>query len=659
MGKKLNINVEQDHLMAQTSGSGITALSELIWNSLDADATRVKINLMKNALGNIYKITVEDNGHGLSYEDAEAVFQKLGGSIKSEDNFSPKGRRYHGKEGKGRFKALALGMYADFESIYIDNNGKHYRYKLSLNKAQLKNSVIGDKELLYNNGNKTGFLVSIDEIDQKKADEILSDNDYRSLHELFASYHISYPDFEVIINNNYLNFDNLIKTSKEYSTKQLDDNSKEYKFIVKIIEWNYENKKKTYLCNKDGIPYKNIPLGIRSSLPISIFIQSEYISTLKQKDLLKLSEMDKTLEKAINETKKIARKYVRERLHYYSGEFIETLKREELYPYEGDTDEEVERAKRQVFDIVALQVNEYLPSFGESDSNGKKFTLKLIKEALEKDPTTLSKILTEVVELPEEKKNDLMELLENTSLSRIIDTMSDINNKLKFITALELLIYDPDYSKKVLERKHLHKILVNETWIFGDEYTYGADDISLKNVLRTYLKHLGRDDFEEIVKSEDNSKLNKIPDVCLWRQFNTGKQDSYENMVIELKKPTVDAGIVEKGQIESYASLVCNDKRFPKNKTKWTFILITRDIKPELELFLNQTGREYGYIAETKHCTIIIKRWGDIVTEAKARYKFVKDKLDINLKNNKDAIDFLNSKYREYILYPNLRTVIC
>ena len=84
----------------------------------------------------------------------------------------------------------------------------------------------------------------------------------------------------------------------------------------------------------------------------------------------------------------------------------------------------------------------------------------------------------------------------------------------------EIDILKPDLNKNVLERKHLHKIIAKETWLFGDEYTYGVDDVSLKNVLKANLQYIGRSDFEEIVNSEDNEELNEIPDVCLWRQYS-------------------------------------------------------------------------------------------------------------------------------------------
>ena len=72
---------------------------------------------------------------------------------------------------------------------------------------------------------------------------------------------------------------------------------------------------------------------------------------------------------------------------------------------------------------MALQVHEFLPHFDDQDDMSKKFTLSLIKESLEKDSTSLQKILAEVVELPEEKRGELVEILEVTSLSNIIDTI--------------------------------------------------------------------------------------------------------------------------------------------------------------------------------------------------------------------------------------------
>ena len=43
MPKIIDLGVEKDHIESLTRASGITAISELIWNSLDSDATIINI----------------------------------------------------------------------------------------------------------------------------------------------------------------------------------------------------------------------------------------------------------------------------------------------------------------------------------------------------------------------------------------------------------------------------------------------------------------------------------------------------------------------------------------------------------------------------------------------------------------------------------------
>jgi hypothetical protein len=334
--------------------------------------------------------------------------------------------------------------------------------------------------------------------------------------------------------------------------------------------------------------------------------------------------MNPELSLVYGEAKKIARTYIRERLHRYSKDFIDELKKENLYPYSSEPENIVEKSTRQVFDIVALQLHDYLPSFDDQDNKGKKLTLSLIKESLEKGSTNLKKILSEVIELPIDKQDELADILEGTSLSNIIDTMSEIKNRLNFLNGLEQIIYDKSINKDVKERKHLHKMIINETWIFGDEYTNGVDDLTLKNVLKAYLKDLGREDFEQIVEDDNNDELTTIPDVCLWQQYSLGSAGK-ENLVIELKRPRVDAGLLEMSQIMGYASKVANDKRFPKDNTKWRFVLITRDIKTELEPQLNQKNRKYGHVSEGENFDVFILDWGKVISEARLRHEFIKE----------------------------------
>lgn len=647
MPKIIDLAVERDHIESLTRANGITAISELIWNSLDADSTVINVEYVRNKLTRIENLEVIDNGRGIDYHKAQDVFGRLGGSEKKLYSTSPNGRQYHGKEGKGRYKALALGDLVTFTSTY-KNADSLKEFTVTIDRNNLTHSAFSDVKTLSKEHNQTGFKVSIQNIIQETATQAIDISSRKEIEQKFASYWISYPDFAIFFNGLKLEFDSLIKNSDETSFL-VDKEGVSYRFVVKIIEWSFDIKKKTYLCNPKGIPFRELNLGIRTSIPISIFIQSVYIENLHHENKIELQELDDFLQGAIAESKKIARDYLRNRMHLYSGEFIDNLKSKGLYPYTDSADSIIEESKRQVFDIVALQVNEFLPDFENQDNKSKKFTLSLIKEALEKDSTSLQRILTEVIELPQEKREELVDILEETSLSSIIDTMTEIKNRLKFINGLEELIYNNKLNKNVLERKHLHKILIHETWLFGDEYTYGVDDVTLKNVLKEYLKYLGREDFEEILESEPNSDLQLIPDVCLWRQYPQGQPGHKTNLIIELKKPTVDAGVEELMQIKLYASRICQDKRFPKQKTKWKFLLVTKDIKPDIEPELEQKDRKYGHVVATDIYDVYVLTWGHILNEAKTRYEFIKENLNLNLLDNEKNLEYLKSKYNEYL----------
>ena len=539
--KKIDLGVERDHIESLTKASGVTAISELIWNSLDSDSTLIDISYRNSRLGSIEEIEVTDNGLGLNYSKAHDVFGRLGGSEKKIQHTSPGGRQYHGKEGKGRYKSLALGDLVTFTSRF-KNSDQFQEFNITLDRNNLSYSEISDVKTLQKGTGQSGFNVKINNINQENAQLALDPKGMKDLEQKFASYWISYPDFAIQFNGRKLEFESLIKNTEETEIFAEDDGGR-YKFVIKIIEWNFDIKKKAYLCNLKGVPFKELNLGIRSSIPISIFIHSIYIETLHRDNLLDLDNFDDILQGIYSESKKFARDYVRRRLHQYSGEFITELKNKGLYPYKEKADSVVEESKRQVFDIVALQIHEYLPNFDEQDDKSKKFTLSLIKDSLEKDSHSLHRILTEVIDLPLDKREELVEILEDTSLSNIIDTMTEIKNRLSLINGLETIIYDSNVNASVKERKHLHKIVVKETWLFGDKYTYGVDDVTLKSVLKAYLKDsLHRDDFQEIVDEKDNSDLQTIPDVCLWQQFSLGSMGK-ENLVIELKKPTVDARI--------------------------------------------------------------------------------------------------------------------
>ena len=79
------------------------AISELVKNSYDADATIVKVSIESNS------ITISDNGTGMSMDTVRNSWLVVGTSFKRRNMRSPKGRRVLGEKGIGRLSAFRLG----------------------------------------------------------------------------------------------------------------------------------------------------------------------------------------------------------------------------------------------------------------------------------------------------------------------------------------------------------------------------------------------------------------------------------------------------------------------------------------------------------------------------------------------------------------------
>lgn len=46
---------------------------------------------------------------------------------------------------------------------------------------------------------------------------------------------------------------------------------------------------------------------------------------------------------------------------------------------------------------------------------------------------------------------------------------------------------------------------------------------------------------------------------------------------------------------------------------------------------------------------VYILTWGDIISEAKQRHEFIKERLNINLKENEEGLTYIKEKYKEYL----------
>jgi signal transduction histidine kinase len=91
----------------------VMALLEIIKNSHDADASLVKVSF-ENAMSRDGTITIADDGTGMTVEHLlNHWMQPAGSSKRLIDRRSPKGRRYLGEKGVGRFAVDRLGVHCE------------------------------------------------------------------------------------------------------------------------------------------------------------------------------------------------------------------------------------------------------------------------------------------------------------------------------------------------------------------------------------------------------------------------------------------------------------------------------------------------------------------------------------------------------------------
>jgi signal transduction histidine kinase len=94
-----------------------TALVELIKNAYDADAQRVDIEVQSEPVSTPSDfIRIADNGHGMTTNDIDTKWLRIGYSEKRTKTISEKGRRETGEKGIGRLSADRLGAVLELRS---------------------------------------------------------------------------------------------------------------------------------------------------------------------------------------------------------------------------------------------------------------------------------------------------------------------------------------------------------------------------------------------------------------------------------------------------------------------------------------------------------------------------------------------------------------
>ena len=611
------VTLTKEHLERLGSTAPLTGIIELIRNSLDADADKIKIEFGRNDLDGIEDIRVTDDGHGMLPAEIPRLFGQLGDSWKRTAKVSrTKSRALHGRDGRGRFRAAGIGNWIEWRTVAADpdQGGQHVRTVMQLRFADLVHVTVSDPQIT---DDPTGTMVLMPDLGVKPPAGLEGQT---AIDRLTVTFGLALQNYNV-----HLTYD-----GREIDPSKLQTNRADIKLpaegddaLLTIIEWGRRIDRGLYLCDESGSPLRDLNAGIQAAgFEFTAYLQ--WTGFANDADLqvvdLDFGERKRLIEAARDELRDHFKLRAKER----TREQIEKWKAEKTYPFEGDPKNETEQVVRDVFDVVALSASGVVNA---SETRSRKLSLALIREALEQDPGSLHRVLRDVLDLPQEQLEELDAILARTPLTALIATSREIANRLDFLKGLEELVLNPQIKRHVKERSQLHRILASETWVFGEEYGLAVDDGSLTTVLKRHIQLLGRDELaEDIGPVTDLEGHDRIVDLMLARSL-AQTRNRREHLVIELKRPSVNVSDDEASQIRKYATAVAGDPRFNSVDVQWDFFVVSTDIKGSPAIERESENAPFGQLFNARGIRVWVFTWGEIIDAALHRLKFVQHNL--------------------------------
>jgi hypothetical protein len=282
--------VKKDHIEALVATkSPIVSVSELVWNGFDADADTVSVRFDHNGLGGLERIRVQDNGSGFSYDEAAELFGNLGGSWKSVKRRTAKGRSLHGKSGKGRFRAFALGSIVEWKTR-SERNNKLVSFTVKGSSANLETFELGQPREIESGA--TGTEVVISNI-HKDFTSLTDGGAAQKIAKYFAVYLAEYPDLRI-------DYDGVIvdpAVAQEHKAEYrlggiLISGGQRVPADLTIIEWNEPQGRSLHLCDARGISLHEMAPGIQApGFTFSAYLKSDHLRELDKEGLLTLEDL--------------------------------------------------------------------------------------------------------------------------------------------------------------------------------------------------------------------------------------------------------------------------------------------------------------------------------------------------------------------------------
>ena len=330
--------------------------------------------MITNALGAVEGIRVSDDGTGIDVCKADSTFGSLGGSWKrGATGTLGAHRRLHGRQGRGRFKAFALGGFVEWRTTVV-SQGVLVSYVL---RGDIENPGVFDVDSVKQPGPGTGTEVYITNI-RPVCDSLLNAAEtVQALASRFALYLKSYPDVKIYFNGLPVTPVIVQKNSTVYRITM--DNGVEAK--LEIIEWRrkFVGSGKLVFAGPDGFQLHERPAGVRSGgASYTAFLVSPRFPALAYSNALVMDELDPETRRYIDEARKIIKSHFIALGGERASGRLGAWAADGSYPFDLSDDSK----ERERFDKLAIELSGRMPSIAGMAPSERGIVLRLLKRAM-------------------------------------------------------------------------------------------------------------------------------------------------------------------------------------------------------------------------------------------------------------------------------------
>ena len=547
----------------------------------------------------------------------------------------------HGKNGVGRLTFFTFAHSAKWLTSFNDGK-KNETNSIIINSNELTDFKV---ESVGNESDLTGTIVTFTniQISENEMDKVIIPFLIREFCWFLELN--KHKDFKITINDIPLNYEsNVAERDEKISITYIDSKSNNKTvFKIKFIQWreslHQEYSKYYFLNNKEIEVYKDHTTLNKKGDEFfhSVYIQSDYFkdfdfNSSENEDQGKLFGKAKSSPEyryLIKEINQILREKRKPFLRQFADKLIEQYEETGILPnYKTEWEE---KYKKEDLIETLKSLYEIQPKLFTSLSINQKKTfvrfLDLLLDSNERED--LFKVLDEILDLSTKEREDLAKIFRTSKLNRVIETLKLIEDRYKTYYKLRDLVFNPDL--KADEVHHLQKLIESHYWIFGEQYhLVTAAEPKFEEALRRYTYLLTEKDTS--VEIDHQHKLKEM-DIFACRQ-NT-LVDRIENIVIELKHPSISLGEEQYSQLHKYLQVISTQPEFNGSNVHWEFYLIGRKFSTSKYIEdLIDTNKNHGIPSlilskDNGRIKVYAKKWSEVFADFEIKHNFLDSKLKL------------------------------